>query len=678
MNPVVSVVMPVYNVEDYISESLECLLNQTFSDFEIICIDDGSTDNSVSIIEKYMEKDSRIILLHQQNKGAGAARNKGTEAAKGTYIIYLDSDDRFHSRLLEKAVSLAKEEMADIVVFDYYKFEADESKNHFRSLMLNHLPVSFHHFSWEDCPDHIMTVINPTPWNKLYSADFIKEHHFRFDEISSTNDIAFAAVTAAAAKRIAYVPRELVGYRIGHSGSITSTKRKNINNVLFAVKSGVRQALSLPYANKIETSIALFAVKNLVVALCRYVTDFHDEQVRVFFNEVKEYLSQPLFDHILDADVLTDKESIAFRVIRECTYEHICDHYFRRVIVSLTSWPKRIHCVRRSLDTILQQTRPADKIILWLSLQQFPDREIPEDLMELVNEGKLDVEWVEDDYKPHKKYFYAMQQYPDDIIVTIDDDLIYEPTLIENLLSSYLLFPHCVSAMRAHLIVFNNDGSPASYKEWMQEVSYGISSPSMQLCATGGAGCLYPPHLLHRHVFDTDAIIHCCLRADDLWMKANEALCDVPVVLAPGRKNCRYVPDSQDVGLVHFNAGQNNENDEQFKAITEWADRLLGQGVLNKKLQTVLPGMPRHPFLTVENVHFFYARFAPSRKAAAATPPSPGSAQTSSRIEHPTSYAIGLAITCVPRKIRSCVHLIQSEGLQEAIKYTLGKLHLAK
>lgn len=678
MNPIVSVVMPVYNMEDYLSESLECLLNQSLSNIEIICVDDGSTDNSVSIIEKYMKQDHRIVLLRQRNKSAGAARNKGTEAARGAYIIYLDSDDRFHTRLLEKTVSVADEKKADIVVFDYYKFEADESKKHFRSLNLSHLPVNFLHFSWKDCPDYIMTIINPTPWNKLYSADFIKTHQFKFDEISSTNDIAFAAVTAAAAERIAYVPREFVGYRIGHSGSITSTKRKNINNVLFAVKSGVRQALTFPHAEKIKNSIALFAVKNLVVALCRYVTDFHDEQVKVFYNEVKEYLSQPLFEHILEAGILTEKESMALQVIQTCTYEHICANYFKRVIVSLTSWPKRIYCVRRSLDTILQQTRPADKIVLWLSLQQFPSKELPVDLMELVNEGKLDVEWVEEDYKPHKKYFYAMKKYPDDIIVTIDDDLIYEPTLIENLLSTHLMFPDCVCAARAHLIVFNDDGTPASYKEWIQEVSYGLLSPSMQLCATGGAGCLYPPHLLHEYVFDSDAIMNCSLRADDLWMKINETLCDVPVVLSPGRKNCKYVPDSQDVGLVQTNTGVNNENDEQFQAATEWADNLFGKGLLNQKLQTVLPGMPKHPFLTVENVHFLYARFNPSRKAAAVTPPPPGDGQVPSRIEHPTSYAIGLAITCIPRKIRSCVRLIQSEGMKETVKYALVKLHLAK
>ena len=123
----ISVIIPVYNVEKYLRECLDSLINQSFKDFEVICIDDGSTDKSYKILEEYSQKDSRIKVLKQEHNGAGAARNLGIEIAKGKYIQFLDSDDYFEPNMLEELYNTAEKFGADMAVCSARK--VDEAGN---------------------------------------------------------------------------------------------------------------------------------------------------------------------------------------------------------------------------------------------------------------------------------------------------------------------------------------------------------------------------------------------------------------------------------------------------------------------------------------------------------------------------------------------------------------------
>ena len=107
--PLVSVIVPTFNIERYIKKCLDSLLSQTLKEIEIICIDDGSTDNSYEILCEYATKDNRFIILQQENKGAGAARNKGMEISKGEFLAFLDADDFFEADLLEQLYKKAEE-----------------------------------------------------------------------------------------------------------------------------------------------------------------------------------------------------------------------------------------------------------------------------------------------------------------------------------------------------------------------------------------------------------------------------------------------------------------------------------------------------------------------------------------------------------------------------------------
>ncbi|MCD7754497.1 MAG: glycosyltransferase [Clostridiales bacterium] len=572
--PVVSVIIPVCNVEKYLRQSLDCILGQTLTDFEVICVDDGSTDQSPAILEEYAQKDTRMKVLRQENRGAGAARNLGFSHATGTYAYFFDADDLCSPELLEKTVARAEETKADIVAFDFIRFHEDGTVENRVGIHADWLPPETEVFSYRDCPDRIMSVINPTPWNKLCRTAFLREHQLKYEEISSSNDIAFSAVSAASAERISFLKEELFQYRVGHANTISSTKSTKLYNVLTAVTSATAQVQALPYYDKIKKAAFRFAIDNYIFALEHNVTDWSSDICRMYYTEIHQYFLQSEFDNLQEGDLHNPELYQSFCIVRKQDYESIMALRTRKLIVSFTSFPPRIAGLSSVLESIYNQSRPADRVILWLAEEQFPQREaeLPEELLAFVQAGKLELRWCPEDLKPHKKYFYAMQENPDDIIVTIDDDILYPPNMLRTLYRSYLRYPNAVSTMRANLIVLNEEGTVLPYRYWGKEADCNLNEPFMSLLATGVGGVLYPPHLLPEALFDEQAIQDTCLMADDLWLKTMELLRDVPVVAAAKFQPLKYVPGSQAVALHHSNVDK-GANDEQLEQIQRWMEQ---------------------------------------------------------------------------------------------------------
>ena len=116
--PKVSIIVPVYKVEKYLRRCLDSILSQTFDDFEVICVNDGSPDNSIDILNEYASRDNRFCVVEQENQGLSMARNNGKKLARGEYIYFLDSDDYIHPQLLEVSYYLAQKYDADLVNFE--------------------------------------------------------------------------------------------------------------------------------------------------------------------------------------------------------------------------------------------------------------------------------------------------------------------------------------------------------------------------------------------------------------------------------------------------------------------------------------------------------------------------------------------------------------------------------
>ena len=216
----VSVIIPVYNAEKYIRECLDSLLCQTYPDFEIICVDDGSQDRSLEILRKYEEQDSRIKVLTQRNQYAGVARNAGMERAQGKYLLFLDADDFFCEDMLEQAVREAEKRDTEILVFDAYKYDNlnRKVKNESWSFLVADIFGDGIKAAAE-IADVVFQFTSPSPC-KLFLKEFIDKNEIRFQEIKRANDLFFTFAALSCAERIGILRQKLMYYRIGNAQSL--------------------------------------------------------------------------------------------------------------------------------------------------------------------------------------------------------------------------------------------------------------------------------------------------------------------------------------------------------------------------------------------------------------------------------------------------------------------------
>jgi hypothetical protein len=231
----------------------------------------------------------------------------------------------------------------------------------------------------------------------------------------------------------------------------------------------------------------------------------------------------------------------------------------QKIIVSFTTYPARIGKAYLVADRMLKQTVKPDLVVLYLAESQFLDRKLPVQYEVLQRRG-LKICWCPDDLMAHKKYYYAMQDYPDDIVITVDDDVTYPTTLVETLYDSYKHLPDAIHATRAHRITLDNT-QIATYSHWVKDIIDDRPCSGQQFLATGIGGVLYPPHLLPMETYNTQLIRSLALQADDMWLKAMEVLNDVPVALTKNHFPCYEIAGTQKTALVYDNVGRGLNND---------------------------------------------------------------------------------------------------------------------
>ena len=227
-NPKVSVIMPVYNVIDYLESTLQDVANQSLKDIEIICVDDGSTDGSAEVLDEFAKRDARFTIIHQQNQYAGVARNNGLAVAKGKYVVFWDSDDIFRINALEKLYIEAERTQAEIVVCSANRYDDQSKKEILTGLYLNEplLPKN-RPFSRQDMGSAIFNFSTNVPWNKFYLRSFIEEHGIQFEARRQANDTYFVLMAYYYSTRISTVSDKLMLYRISTSTSLTDTAGKD-------------------------------------------------------------------------------------------------------------------------------------------------------------------------------------------------------------------------------------------------------------------------------------------------------------------------------------------------------------------------------------------------------------------------------------------------------------------
>lgn len=277
-NPLVSIIIPVYNVEKYLAQCLDSIINQTYQDIEIICINDGSTDSSKNILEKYASKDERFQLINQINQGSSVARNVGMRKASGKYLMFVDGDDWIDLNTCEKAVETAQKYDADLVFWSYKREYDGKSKD---KLMFwedetifneKHVKSELHRrligllgdeLKHPDYADATVTV-----WGKLYLAKEIISHQIEFvdiKEIGTSEDALFNLYALGYVKKAVYIKQCLNHYRKDNTTSLTTIYKENLyhqwQHLFDLMKEYISDnCLSREYVQALNNRIALSIV----------------------------------------------------------------------------------------------------------------------------------------------------------------------------------------------------------------------------------------------------------------------------------------------------------------------------------------------------------------------------------------------------------------------------------
>ena len=284
----VSIIVPVYNPGELLNRCLDSASNQTLREIEIVCIDDGSTDGSLDILNQYAKDDARFKVIAQSNSGAGMARNKGLEYAKGEYIVFLDSDDYIELEMCESLYTHAKDLDCDLVLFDnrwHLANDATQDFIHFDSFNEHYKKFVFdYHF----VHDKVFSALFGVIWTKFYKTSYLKGKTIAFPSHKLYNDIEFHIKSILLADKISYCPKIFYHYnKSGHSSLQTSYVGKKESIVFYDVLVGIRNFLiENGFMDEFRIDFLNFIFRHFSTKIVEMDEDYKIE----FFLKIKEFL----------------------------------------------------------------------------------------------------------------------------------------------------------------------------------------------------------------------------------------------------------------------------------------------------------------------------------------------------------------------------------------------------
>ncbi|MBQ8459063.1 glycosyltransferase [bacterium] len=248
-NIFVSIIVPVYNVEKYLSRCLDSLINQTLKEIEIICVNDGSTDNSLSVLKEYADKDKRITIISQENGGLSSARNTGMNVVKGEYIGFVDSDDWVDLDFYEKLYNSAKKYECDIAAADFVRQHKNNKK---KRLNITQEKV------YETTPEKYLickTYREGCVWNKLYKTEFLKKINLKFVVGIFYEDKDFTARSLHFSNKLVTVPDTYYNYFVNDKSIVKTRKNPKKDEHYILVR---QQVLKFIIDNNINVPDGLY------------------------------------------------------------------------------------------------------------------------------------------------------------------------------------------------------------------------------------------------------------------------------------------------------------------------------------------------------------------------------------------------------------------------------------
>ena len=580
--PKVSIIVPCYNVENYLEDCINSLLRQTFKNIEIICVNDGSADNTLKILENFRNKDNSIKIINKENGGLSSARNAGVQKAEGDFITFIDSDDWVDDNYIEKLYNAAINNDCDIAISGMIRKRPKHQKYRL-------------HFDEEKIYDNLQDIVDVCripaccyACGKLFKKSLIENSPFKSGVYFE--DVLWIPNILKAANRLVTVPDTYYYYRVNNNSIVKTVQSIKKQHDSYTAKSAIVKFFN-------ENELLLSKKAQLITKYIKYilgvpvlkVKEYKDTETTLLFGflpilkkkitsknlyyKFKKYKKMFLYKR-LDKHIyvnifgihLSFKTNDKFYPDKNIPLGINKEKRTPELIVSLTSFPGRINTVHHTIETLLRQTVRPDRLILWLSDSQFQNKEndLPNELLKLKEFG-LEILWCED-LKSYKKLVPALKMFPNDIIVTADDDMYYQKDWLQSLYEKYLENPNNIYTRRACRIEKRGDYLCIlpHYLDNNKKIDF-----SNQLM--GGAGTIYPPHSLHQDIFDTDKILNLIPTFDDIYFWAMAVLKGTKTGLVQNKDlNFYNVENSQNQALCKTNGGKENMNDtEAFNRIFE-------------------------------------------------------------------------------------------------------------
>lgn len=280
----VSIIVPVYNVEQYLERCLNSLVNQTLEDIEIVLVNDGSPDNSQTIIDRYKEHyPDKIISIIIENQGVANARNVGLDNASGEYIGFVDSDDFVELSMFEDLYNKAKEENSDIVVSGFTKLYNKSSRN----FQLGE--TELYGKSLKESPEILVSGV-PYLWNKIFNRDVIEKNYLRFHDFKIFEDLLFSYQCYFYSNRISKYDRPLYFYRARRQGSVTNSFSEHFFDIFNVMDYLIKSAKETGQFENLEECLTYTALNHMII---RWETKVIQEELEIkrrFFEESFKYI----------------------------------------------------------------------------------------------------------------------------------------------------------------------------------------------------------------------------------------------------------------------------------------------------------------------------------------------------------------------------------------------------
>lgn len=303
----VSVIIPVYNVENYLRKCLDSLVNQTLKDLEIIVVNDGTTDNSQEIIDEYVKKyPKKVVSIIQENGGQGTARNTGLLHAKGEYIGYVDSDDYVEENMYEELYKKAKEEDSDIVICG------------------NNVVKENYDFLSKEEVDKEFLLGKMAVWNKIYKKNIIVDNKIQFRSKVWYEDLDFTMKVYFSSKKISYVDKPLYNYLLREGSTMNNNNIKRNLELIQAFDSLIDYCKDKKIYNKVKDEIEFLCIYHMYIfAITRVLNTNNNYKAKIaIINKFRDYINSnfPNFKQNKYLYLLPKRRKLIYKLINSKVY----------------------------------------------------------------------------------------------------------------------------------------------------------------------------------------------------------------------------------------------------------------------------------------------------------------------------------------------------------------------